>query len=185
MKAKTTVLMLSLLLIGSIVITSNVFGQSPKLGYVNSQLIMQDYKEAKDAQKKLDDLNAQWEAEGRQLQETLQQLMEDIESQSLLLSEQRKQEKQQEAQNLYAQIQQFQVEKWGQEGEAYQKQREFMAPVIESINAAIKKLGEDEKFDYIFDVVTANIVYVDEKQPDLTDQVIEALNQSVQASDNQ
>jgi outer membrane protein len=82
------------------------------------------------------------EAQGRELQRQFQELGEQLESQSLLLSEDRKQEKQQELQNLYMKIQQYQQEKWGQNGEYFKKEAEVMQPVIDKINKAINKVGE-------------------------------------------
>ena len=153
--------------------------QAQKIGYVNSQKVLATYKEALDAQEKLDKINQEWEAEGREMQKQFQELSEQLESQSLLLSEERQKEKQQEIQSLYMKIQQFSAEKWGQSGEFFKKQEELMQPVFEKINAVIKTIGEDEGFDYIFDTVNANIVYAGPNQPDLTDLVLEELEKGV------
>ena len=77
------------------------FGQALKIGYVYSQKILADYKEAQDAQRKLDEFIRQWENEGLEMQQKFQQLREQFEAQSLLLSEAKKREKEQEMQNLY------------------------------------------------------------------------------------
>jgi Skp family chaperone for outer membrane proteins len=150
-----------------------------KLGYIDSQKIIESYKEAQDAQKQLASLNEQWQQEAKNMQQDLQDKQDQLESQSLLLSEEKKNEKAQEIQNLYLRFQQFQQEKWGQQGELYVKQKEFMQPVLDKINAAIRRLGAEEKFDYIFDVVAGNILYVSEGQADLTQRVLEELNKTL------
>lgn len=180
MKARVLTLVMALLVIAFV--AEAALAQKMKIGYINSQKILQNYKEAQDAQKKFDEINAGWEAQVREMQRQLQELSDQLESQSLLLSEQRKQEKQQEIQNLYMSIQQFQMEKWGQNGEAFRKERELMEPIINSITAVIKKIGEAEGFTYIFDGVNGNIVYAAPDQPDLTDRVIEELNKSVKTT---
>ena len=38
--------------------------------------------------------------------------------------------------------------------------------VLEKINLQIKKVGDDEKYDYIFDTVAGNILYASEQQVD-------------------
>ncbi len=58
-----------------------------KLGYINSQQILAQYKEAQDAQEQLDKINQEWQAEGAELQKQFQELGQQLESQSLLLSE--------------------------------------------------------------------------------------------------
>ena len=159
------------------------YAQKVKIGYINSQKILNTYKDALDAQKKIEELNRQWEKEGMEMQQELQQLNEQFESQSLLLSESKKAEKAQEIQNLYLRIQQFQQEKWAPgQGEIYKKEKEFMAPVLEKVNTVIKKIGDEEKFDFIFDTVNGNILYASEDQIDLTDKVLEELNKGSSVS---
>ena len=153
-----------------------------KLGYIDSQKILEKYKEAQDAQKQLQELNKRWEDEAKNMQQELQTKLEDLESQALLLSDERKKEKETELQNLQIRLQQFQQEKWGAQGEVYSKRAELMQPVIDKINTVIKKIGTDEKYDYIFDVVNGNILHVSASQPDLTDRVLEELNKSVAAT---
>lgn len=150
-----------------------------KLGYIDSQIILGKYKEAQDAQKQLQDLNKRWEDEAKNMQQELQSKLEELESQALLLSEERKKEKENELQNLNIRLQQFQQDKWGNQGEVFTKRAELMQPVIDKINAVIKKVGLEERFDYIFDVVNGNILHVSDSQPNLTDKVLEELNKSV------
>ena len=178
------VLIIAVTLIGCLIFTAGAQAQRLKIGYVNSQKILQNYKEAQDAQKKFDEINAGWEAEALEMQKRLQDLADELESQSLLLSEQRKQEKQAEMQNLYTQFQAFQMQKWQQpDGEAYKKEQELMAPIVETIRGVIKKIGGEQDFNYIFDSVAGNIVYVSDDQTDLTDAVIEELNKDVKTTE--
>jgi len=153
-----------------------------KLGYIDSQKIIESYKEAQDAQKQLASLNEQWQLEAKNMQQDLQEKQDQLESQSLLLSEEKKSEKAQEIQNLYISFQQFQQQKWGQQGEVYVKQKEFMQPVYDKINTAIRRLGAEDKYDYIFDVVAGGILYVSEGQADLTQRVLDELNKGLAAT---
>jgi outer membrane protein len=153
-----------------------------KIGYVNSQKIVANYKEAQDVQERLNKINVTWEDEGKAMQKQFQDMGEQLESQSLLLSEERKKTKQQELQALYAKIQQYQTEKWGQGGEFFKKQEELMQPVFDKINQGIKKVAEELSFDYVFDTVAGNIVYASPKQTDLTDLVIKDLEKGLESS---
>ncbi len=162
------------------------FGQKLKVGVVHSQKVIADLKEWQDAQKKLDEVIRQWENEGLEMQQRLQQLREQYDAQSLLLSETKKKEKQQELEALLAQLQKFQRDKFDpQAGEAVKKQAEFIQPVLDKINTVIKKIGDDEKFDYIFDTNNGAILYFGTDQPDLTDRVLAELNkgQTVKAEE--
>ncbi len=160
------------------IIAANPVSAQIKIGYVDSQKLSESYKESQDAQKQLAEINKGWEEEARNMQRELQTKQDELESQALLLSDEKRKEKEADLQNLYLRFQQFQQEKWGPQGDAYKKQAELMKPVIEKINVAIKKIGTDEKFDYIFDVVGGNIVHVSASQPDLTQKVLDELNKA-------
>ena len=153
-----------------------------KIGYVDSQKILANYKEAVDAQKKLDAQNAKWQQEIQDMQKQLKDLQDQLDAQKLLLSDAKKEEKQKEIQDLYLKIQKYQMQKWGQQGELYQLNQKLMQPIIQQINKVITKIGEEEKFDYVFDTVQGNIVYASKEQPDLTDKVLEELNKSAGVS---
>jgi outer membrane protein len=160
-----------------LLISAPGFGQKLKIGYVHSQKVLSELKEWQDAQKKLDEINRQWENEGLEMQQTLQQLREQFDAQSLLLSEAKKKEKQQEIEGLFLQLQKFQRDKWDpQSGEILKKQAELIQPILDKINDVIKKFGEDEKYDYIFDTANGAILHAGADQPDLTDRVLEELN---------
>ena len=153
------------------------FAQKLKVGYVHSQKILATYKDALDVQRKIDDIDRQYQAEGRDMQENLRKLQEQYESQSLLLSDTKKKEKEQEIQNLAMRLQQFQQEKYNpQTGEIYKKQAELLQPVLDKINSVIKDFGDKEGYDLILDTASGNILHVSKNVDDLTERVLEELN---------
>ncbi len=174
------VLTVTLLVVG-LVLSPAVMAQL-KIGYINSQQILQNFKDSQDVQKQLDAKNQEWQRQAQDMQKNIQDMQDQLESQSLLLSQEKKDEKTREIQETYAKFQQFQMEKWGQSGEAFRLQEEMMKPVLDKVNTVLNKIGKEEKFDYIFDGVQANIVYVSPSQPDLTDRVLEELNKGVSTS---
>ena len=153
-----------------------------KVGYINSQKVLEKFKDAMDVKKQLAELNTQWESEARDMQKEIEKLQDELESQSLLLSDQRKQEKVQQIQTLGQQYQLFLQTKWGQQGEGVKKEVELLQPVYEKINAAIKEIGQAEGYHYIFDVVAGNILYASDDQPDLTEKLLVELNKGLPAA---
>jgi len=176
---RTNIILVGMMVLAAMLLVSQRSFCQLKIGYIDSQRILENYKEAIDAQKKLDAQNAEWQKQGKQMQQQLRDLQEQLDSQSLLLSADKKEEKQREIQELYLKFQQFQVEKWGQEGEYFKLNKKLMEPVIQKINTVIAKIGQEEKFDYIFDTIGGGIVYASPEQLDLTDRVLEELNKGV------
>lgn len=148
-----------------------------KIGYVNSDRILSEFDEARQAQEKLDAEARKLENEYRAMLARLDSLNQEYERQQLIMSDARRLEKEQEITSLQRAIQEFQIEKLGPEGEIYKKQAELVGPVIDKINKIIKKIGKEEKYDYIFDTVAGNILYA-EPVYDLTDKVIYELTRT-------
>ena len=160
--------------------TAVSYSQS-KIGYVDSQRILSTFVDAIDAQKKLDAENSQWEQELRKMSDALTRLNDELEQKSLLLSEEKKKEKEQEIQAEAQKIQQFQNQKWGDNGEYFKRRSELYQPVIEKINRVIHRIGEEEEYDFIFDTVAGNILHGNEKY-DLTDLVLSELEKELATS---
>jgi len=157
-----------------LLLTLSMAAIGQKFGYINSEYILSQFEEYKEAQSKL-------EVEGRKLEKqyydmaaSLDSMQQEYERQKFLMTETNRSAKENQMRRLSEEIQQFQVQKLGPQGEFYQKQQALADPVLQKINTAIKKVGEDGSYDFIFDVVAGNILYAQEKY-DLTEKVLKEL----------
>jgi outer membrane protein len=176
---------LSLLLIVSLVLVAGLTTTAlaeQKIGFVNSDRILAEYKEAQEAQSKLDVEAKKLQGEYQQMLVKLDSLNKAYEQQKMLMSESRRQEKEDELIKLQQQIQVFQQQKLGPQGEIYQKQNEIVGPVLEKVKNVIKQVAEDNNYDFIFDTVAGNILYA-EPVHDITDDVIYQLERIQGATD--
>jgi outer membrane protein len=151
------------------------FGQ--KFAYVHSQKVLSEYQEYKDVQNKLAEIQSKYQAEYDQLVQDYQKQLQEIESQSLLLSPEKKQEKEKMMQAKGMEIEKYKYEKLGPQGEYYRKQAEFGQPILDKVNEVIKKIGEAEEYDFIFDGAAGAIVF-SKPAYDITQQVIDELNKN-------
>lgn len=152
-----------------------------KFAYVQSQEILAKYQEYIDVQNRLEEIRNGYDAEYQQMVKEYQDLVEEIDSQSLLLSPEKKQQKMQSAQDKALAIEKFKYEKLGPEGEFYRKSMEFSKPIIEKINNLIAKIGEEDGFDFIFDASSGSLVHALPKY-DITERIITELNKGVASS---
>lgn len=166
---KTILATLSLLLFA----VSPVLAQ--KIGYVHSQKVLSEYQEYIDVQKKLAGIQQQYEQEYNRLAAAYEQLLKDIETQTLLLSPEKKAQKQKEVQNKALEIEKYKYEKLGPQGEFYKKQAELGQPVLDKVNAVIKSIGEAEGYDYILDGATGSILFA-KPEHDISQLVLDELN---------
>jgi outer membrane protein len=146
-----------------------------KFGYINSEAIFAEYEGTKSAQDKFNKEVAVWEQEASKRQQEIKDLKEQIDKQSLLLSNERKKALEDSLNQKMVQYQKFLQEKFGQSGEALQKNEELTKPIIEKINKIIEKIAKEENYDFIFDARAGGIVFA-KKVYDLNQRVLEALN---------
>jgi len=155
---------------------SNSYAQL-KIRYINSQRILAEYPEAQDVQKKLDEIRSGYETEYNKMLQDYDNLLKEIDNQSLLLSPEKKAEKEKQAQELGMQIERYRQDKLGPQGEFYKKNMELTQPLYDKIDQIIQKIGDAEGYDYIMDVVQGVVLYA-KPEYDITDQVLEELNKS-------
>lgn len=160
-----------------------VHGQA-KIGYIDSQKILATYAPAVDAEKQLEAENKKWMDSLQKMETDFQTRQEELEKQSLLLSEEKKKEKTQELQQLALEAQQYQNEKWGEQGEYFKLREQLLKPIFDQINVAINVVGEDEGFHFIFDAVAGNLVFAKEEF-DVTDKVLQILEKKTTSENTQ
>ena len=148
-----------------------------KIGYVDSNEIMSSFEEWRQVQVDLEKEQRRLENEMNDLMTRLDSLNQDYERQRLLMSESRRQEKENDLRKLKENIQTFQMEKFGPEGEIYRKQNQLLKPVLAKVDEAIQAVGKRQQYDYIMDAVGGAIVYALDSN-NLTEEVIEELRKS-------
>lgn len=146
-----------------------------KIGYVDSQRIFAEYRETQEAERLYKQEVDRWKAEAATKEQDIVKMREELQAQSLMLSEERQREKKLELDRKLEEYQGFVAETFGEEGIAARRNRELTQPVVEKINKILEQLSEQDGYGLVFDVANANIVYA-KKEFDLTDRVLEELN---------
>ena len=165
-----------IILIGSVLFSSFVFADV-KIGYIDSNEIMTKFEEVRQVQVNLEKEQRKLQAEMENLIQQLDSLKQEYDRQRLLMSDSRRQEKEQELVRSEQKIQKFQMDKFGPEGEIYRKQNQLLKPVLAKVDEAIQAVGKRQQYDYIMDAVGGAIVYALDSN-NLTEDVIEELRKS-------
>lgn len=122
-----------------------------KIGYVNSEAIMQALPEAQDAQRSLDALVTQWEGELQKMQDDWKRKFEDYDRKKLILTEQSRGEQERTLRELDQAIVEFRNRKFGQNGELFTKQNEVMKPIQNKLFKVLEEIAAEDGYDYIVD----------------------------------
>lgn len=154
----------------------SLLAQDGKIGYIDSIKIFAEYQETQDAERVYRQEVDQWTAQKQRMEQDIVKLRDELQAQSLMLSEEKKKEKKLELDRKMAEYQQFMDETFGDDGVAARRNKELTEPIVEKINLILEDLGKEQGYSIIFDVANANIVYAN-KALDLTDVVLGKLRE--------
>ena len=145
-----------------------------KIGYVDSNEIMNNFDKVRQVQADLEKEQRRWESEFNELVYSLDSLKQDFDRQRLLMSDTRRNEKENEILNKEKSVQKFQLDKFGPEGEIYKTQNQLLKPVSGKIDDAIQKVGSERGYDFILDAMSGALLYALDSH-NLTEDVMDEL----------
>ena len=138
-----------------------------KFGFVNTERILRDATPAQRAQKKIEVEFQKRDQELAKFAEQLKRLQDELDKNSVTMSESQRRNKEREFGDLNREFQRKQREF---REDLNQRRNEELAQVVEQANRVIRQMAEQEKYDIIFqDAVFAS------PRIDITDKVIKAL----------
>jgi len=146
-----------------------------KIGYVDSDSIMDKFPDAQDARQKLDAFIQDWQTELTKLENNWKTKYDDYEKRKLIMTDQTRTETESELLKFEQQITDYREKKFGTNGELFQKQDEIMKPVQNKVFTAIKDVAKDEDFDFIFDRSGDVMLLFAKDEYDVTALVLEKL----------
>jgi outer membrane protein len=146
-----------------------------KIGYFSSEAIMKQLPDAQDAQKQLDQLVADWQQEINKMQDEWKKKFDDYDKRKLIMTEQRRSDAERDLRELDQKIVDLRNQRFGQNGDLFNKQNELMKPVQDRVFKAVQDVAHDEGYDYIFDKSgDILLMYANEKY-DLTQKIMDKL----------
>jgi len=141
------------------------------LAIIDSQRIAEEYEAARDAQEQYQKFVRELEREVGDKEKALTALMEEIDSQKLLLGQDALATKTQQFERQRAEYFQFR-ESIDQRAEAEYKTR--IQPILDQIKTIVERLGKERNYGLILDSAAISVLYVN-PEFDLTNDVMQAL----------
>jgi len=122
-----------------------------KLGFVDSQVIIQQLPEAQEAQRKIQSSLDLWQSQLDTMAKAYQTRLEDYDKKKAMLNEAAKLAEEQKLLEQQQKILEFRNKKLGQGGELQELQEKIMTPVRQKILKAIESVATEEGMSFIFD----------------------------------
>ena len=149
--------------------------QGVKLGFINDDLIKESYPDWTRAQDQMDIEMKAWDDEAVSKQTELEELVTEYEKQKLILSDDKKREREAAIRAKRESLDAYTRQVYGPGGTAERKQMELISPLLERVNTAIQLVAEENGFDVVF-TLQSGLGYI-KPTLDVTDKVLAKLDE--------
>lgn len=149
--------------------------KSQKFAYVNTDYILENMKEFREAQAKLDEYAKSWQEELDKMYKEVDKMYKEFQAEYVLLTEEMRRKREDAITQKEKEIKEFQKQKFGVDGELTQKRKELIRPIQAKVYKAISAIAKERGYDFIFDIAgNSNIIYYNTKY-DLSDDILKKL----------
>ena len=152
-----------------------------KLAYFNSESVMKQLPDAQEAQRQLDKLVADWQADLSKMQEEWKQKFDEYDKRKLIMTDKRRADAEKELRDLDQKIVEYRNQKFGQNGDLFNKQNELMKPVQDRIFKAVQDVAREDGYDYVFDKSSDILLMYTNEKYDLTQKILAKLTAGMPA----
>ncbi len=175
------ILVLTFLMTAFLIASSGSVQAELKIGYIRPDYIFQNYEPYKEAQNKI---QAYEKTEMDKLQnegENFRKNLEQAQKQAVLMSEEIKNQKQEELAKQKEMLDKSYDELYREGGLMDKKTEEHIGPVIDKINEVLMRIGKNEGYDYILDAKAGGVLFANEEF-EISDHVLEELKKEIPAT---
>jgi len=144
-----------------------------KYAYVDTEYILDNIPEYKDAQNQLDEYAAEYQQEIEEKITEINKMTQDYQAEAVLMPEDVKKKKEEEINKKKEELATLQNQRFGKDGDLFLKREELVKPIQEKIYNAIEEIATDKNYSFVFDKAgSLSILYVNAKY-DISDDVLD------------
>lgn len=152
------------LLVLLLVTTATFAANAQKYCIVDVEYILSKMKQYTDAQTQLDNIAAGWQKDVDAQMKDVDNAYRKFQSEQVLLTDQMKQQRIKEIETKENAVKDFQKEKFGPNGELFQKRQELVKPIQDKVYNEMKKYADAKGYDLILDKSSGpSILYYSER----------------------
>lgn len=147
-----------------------------KIGYIDSEFILNTHPDYKIIQEELASLSSEWKNEAQNLDKEIKELYVLLKAEEVLLTEEMYKQRVAAIKVKEKESQEFNSRIFGIEGQYFQKQAELLQPLQSKIYDAIERVSRKNNLAMLFDKasVPTGIIYTDPRH-DYSEFVLEEL----------
>ena len=122
-----------------------------KIGYVDTDYILNSIPEYKAAQSEIDKLSVDWQKEIEAKYTEIDKLYKAYQADAILLTDDMKKKRENEIINKEKEVKELQKQRFGVDGELFKKRQELVKPLQDKVYSAVKAVVEKSGLGIILD----------------------------------
>jgi len=167
----------TVLTIIAIAFTLSTYAQ--RFGYVDSNYILESIPEYQQKQNELDEISVQWQQEIEAMYAEIDRMYKDYQAEQILLTDDMKRKREDQIIEKEKEAKEKQKQRFGYQGDLFQKRQQFTKPIQDKVYAAIKELADARGYAVIFDKAGSLTMLYTAAKYDLSEDVLDELGYSV------
>ena len=180
---KTRVLFL--LAIASIISLTTYAQKSIRIGYIDTEYILQNVPEYQDAMAQLESKVGRWNTEIEKRLSEVDQKKKQLTAESVLLTPELIEERQEEISIEETEILDYQQKRFGPNGDLMLQRKQLMEPIQDQIFTAVQEIATARKYDFVFDKSADVVMLYSADRYDISDQVLRSINRTAKRTQAQ
>ena len=158
-----------------IVVLTSFSGYSQNYGYVDTEYILENIPDYKDAQEELDKLSIEWQKQLERRYSEIDKMYKNYQAEQILLTEDMKTKREEEIIKKEKEAKEYQKSKFGVDGELFQKRKELVKPIQDKVYNAIADIANYKKLGIVFDKSSGLTMLYTNPKYNLSDDVLKKL----------
>ena len=156
-----------------LVTTSMAYSQ--KFAYVDTEYILENIPDYKDAQGELDKLSIEWQKQLERRYSEIDKMYKNYQAEQILLTEDMKTKREDEIIKKEKAAKEYQKQKFGVDGELFQKRKELVKPIQDKVYKAISEIANYKKLGVVFDKSSALTMLYTDPRHNISDDVLKKM----------
>lgn len=160
-------------------LTLSSYGQrSIRIGYIDTEYILENVPEYQDASSQLDAKVLKWKNEIEQRLSKIDEKKEQLNNESILLTKELIEERQEEIDIEQNEVLDYQQKRFGPNGDLIIQKKQLMQPVQDQIFSAVQEIAATKNYDFVFDKSADLTMLYSAERFDISEQVLRSITRS-------
>jgi len=158
-----------------VIIAFSMNSNAQKFAYVDSEYILENMSEYRDAQDLLDKLSLDWQKEIEGKFAEIDKMYKDYQAEAVLLPEDIKKKRQDDIIAKEKEAKDLQKKRFGKDGDLYKKRQEIIKPIQDKVYDAVESIANASGYAFVFDKSGSTTMLYANSKNERSDDVLEKL----------